>query len=69
MNEPIKMSVEVKAEDAHQYPDMRLKLLIRKAVQDATKYDMTIDTAATILQEEADYLANTIRKAVASNGR
>lgn len=64
MTEPIKFHAEVNAEDSSKYPDMRLRLLIRQAYLDATKYnELTLDEALHILQDETDYLEKRIGNA------
>lgn len=58
--ESIKFHTVVKAEDSHKYPDMRLRLLIREACLNATRDQLTIDEALSILRDEADYLEKRI---------
>jgi len=60
--EAIKISVEFNVEEAYRFPDVRLRLLIRKAVLDATEHDvLTIDEAIKIVEDEAEYLNKRLK--------
>lgn len=64
MSEPIKFHAEVNAEDSSKYPDMLLRLLIRQAYLDVTKYnELTLDEVLHILQDETDYLERRMAQA------
>lgn len=59
MSEPIRFQTTVNAEDSHRYADMRLRLILRQAVLDATdttRDHITLDEVAQILEDEYTYL-------------
>lgn len=62
MIEPIRFHAEVKAEDSHKYADIRLRMIIRQAYLNATVQELTVDEALKIIQDEAEYLENRIKK-------
>jgi hypothetical protein len=64
MSEPILFQTTVKAEDAHRYPDMRLRLLLRQSWLNATEHnELTLDEVLTILEDEKTYLEARMRSA------
>lgn len=61
MRNPVMFQAEVTAEDCHKYADMRLRLVIRQAVLDATSAELTLDEALHILEDEHLYLEKRIK--------
>lgn len=62
MSEPIKYTVEVKAEDSHMYPDMRLRMLIRTVVVNAHQNELKPDEVLRILEDEVYHLRGRIKE-------
>lgn len=61
---PITIMVTYSPEDAQNYPDMLLRLLIRQAVLGQTgRVDFSLDEAVQVLEQEVDYLRGRIRNA------
>lgn len=61
--------VQVIADEVMKYPDIRLQMLIRNAVLQYTKYDLTLDQAVAVLETELDYIKSEIRAAVTKGGK
>lgn len=57
----IRFNTEAIAEDSSKYDDMRLRLLIRQAVLNATSGGLELDEAIEILENEALYMKNRIK--------
>lgn len=61
----IKFMVQVNAEDAHRYPDIRLRLLLRQAWLNATEYnELSLDEVLRILEDEKMYLESRMKNRV-----
>ncbi len=61
--QPLRFKVEVEAEEVANYSDMRLRMIIRKAVVNATANDLSLDEAIEVLENEALYLRKRLEQA------